>query len=116
MCYLRGVDKVSRWIYDKLAAIGIDQNKLYLHFLGDYVLYVENNSIRRMRIRSFRKMIYENHFNKDYLEVEQKKNELEKRIAAALKDSDNVLVIILNNKNLILIYLFIFFCLYYFNY
>ena len=54
----------------------------------DYVLYIENNTIRRMRIRSFRQMIYENHFDKDYLEIEQKKNELEKRIAAALKASD----------------------------
>ncbi len=54
----------------------------------DYVLYVENNSIRRMRIRSFRKMIYENHFDKDYLEIEQKKNEIEKRITSALKASD----------------------------
>ncbi len=54
----------------------------------DYVLYVENNSIRRMRIRSFRQMIYENHFNKDYLEIEQKKKELETRITAALKNSN----------------------------
>lgn len=54
----------------------------------DYVLFVEDNSIRRMRIRSFRKMIYENHFDKDYLEIEQKKNELEKRITSALKASD----------------------------
>lgn len=54
----------------------------------DYVLYVENNSIRRMRIRSFRKMIYENHFDKDYLEIEQKKKELETRITTALKNSD----------------------------
>ena len=33
-----------------------------------------------MRIRSFRKMIYEKHFNKEYLELEQKKKELETRI------------------------------------
>ena len=41
-----------------------------------------------MRIRSFRKKIYENHFDKDYLELEQKKKELETRIALALKSSD----------------------------
>ena len=29
---------------------------------------VEEKTIRRMRIRSFRKMIYENHFDKDYLD------------------------------------------------
>lgn len=55
---------------------------------ADYVLFVDDKSIRRMRIRSFRKMIYENHFDKNYLELEQKKKELETRIAVALKASD----------------------------
>ena len=55
---------------------------------ADYVLFVDDKSIRRMRIRSFRKMIYENHFDKDYLELEQKKKELEGRITSALKNSD----------------------------
>ncbi len=55
---------------------------------ADYILYVDDKSIRRMRIRSFRKMVYENHFDKDYLELEQKKKELEMRIESALKVSD----------------------------
>lgn len=55
---------------------------------ADYVLYVDEKSIRQMRIRSFRKMIYENHFDKNYLELEQKKKELETRIAHALKAKD----------------------------
>ena len=55
---------------------------------ADYVLFVDDKSIRRMRIRSFRKMIYENHFDKEYLELEQKKKELETRIQTALKASD----------------------------
>lgn len=55
---------------------------------ADYVLYVEEKSVRRMRIRSFRKMIYEHHFDKEYLELEQKKKELETRIENALKASD----------------------------
>lgn len=55
---------------------------------ADYILFVDDKSIRRMRIRSFRKMIYENHFDKSYLELEQKKKELETRIASALKVSD----------------------------
>ncbi len=54
----------------------------------DYVLFVENKSVRRMRIRSFRKMIYEHHFNKDYLELEQKKKELESRIENLLKENE----------------------------
>ena len=54
----------------------------------DYVLFVEDKSIRKMRIRSFRKMIYENHFDKDYLELEQKKKELETRIECLLQNND----------------------------
>lgn len=55
---------------------------------ADYILFVDDKSVRKMRIRSFRKMIYDNHFNKDYLELEQKKKELELRIEALLKDND----------------------------
>ena len=54
----------------------------------DYVLFVEEKTLRKMRIRSFRKMIYENHFNKDYLELEQQKKQLETRIEGLLKASD----------------------------
>ena len=55
---------------------------------ADYVMFVDEKSMRPMRIRSFRKKIYENHFNKDYLELEQKKKELETRISACLKSKD----------------------------
>lgn len=55
---------------------------------ADYVLFVEEKSMRPIRIRSFRKKIYENHFSKDYLELEQKKKELETRVTAALKVKD----------------------------
>ena len=54
----------------------------------DYVLYVENNTIRKMRIRSFRKMIYTDYFEQEYLELEQKKKELETRVSASLKAKD----------------------------
>lgn len=54
----------------------------------DYVLFVEDKTVRKMRVRSFRKMIYENHFNKDYLELEQKKKELESCIENYLKNND----------------------------
>lgn len=54
----------------------------------DYILFVEDKSIRKMRIRSFRKMIYENHFNKEYLELEQQKKELETRVEALLQAHD----------------------------
>lgn len=54
----------------------------------DYVLMIEDKTIRKMSMRKFRKMIYANHFNKDYLEIEQKKNEVENKITIALKNTD----------------------------
>ncbi|MBQ8663784.1 MAG: ABC-F family ATP-binding cassette domain-containing protein [Eubacterium sp.] len=54
----------------------------------DYVLLVEDKTIRRMSNRAFRKMIYAKHFDRDYLELEQKKKELEIRVEKALKDAD----------------------------
>lgn len=54
----------------------------------DYVLLVENNTVRRMSIRKFRQMIYANHFDKDYLLLEQKKNETETRIQQLLQTNE----------------------------
>lgn len=54
----------------------------------DSVLFIEEKTLRKMRIRSFRKMIYENHFDKEYLELEQQKKQLEARIEGFLKSSD----------------------------
>lgn len=51
----------------------------------DYVLFVENNTVRRMSIRKFRQMIYANHFDKDYLLLEQKKKETEIRVQQLLR-------------------------------
>ena len=54
----------------------------------DYILIIEDKSIRRMSVRKFRKMIYDAYFDKDYLEFEQKKKSIETRIELALKDND----------------------------
>lgn len=54
----------------------------------DYVLMIEDKTIRKMSMRKFRKMIYTTYFDKDYLEVEQKKKSVESKIALALIDSD----------------------------
>ena len=54
----------------------------------DYVLLVENNTVRRMSIRKFRQMIYANHFDKDYLLLEQKKKETETRIQQFLRTNE----------------------------
>lgn len=54
----------------------------------DRVLLVEKGGIRPMSARAFRKMIYKNHFNKNYLELEQRKKELELKIESLLKKND----------------------------
>ena len=55
---------------------------------ADYVLFVDDTTVRRVRIRTFRKNIYQDHFNKDYLLLEQQKKELETRINTCIKDND----------------------------
>lgn len=55
---------------------------------ADRILYVENGTIRPMSIRAFRKMIYKKHFSLEYLELEQKKKELETKIARCLAGGD----------------------------
>ena len=54
----------------------------------DYVLMIEDKTIRKISMRKFRKMIYASHFDRDYLELEQKKIAIETKITSALKDSD----------------------------
>ena len=61
------------------------------HFIvncADYVLLIEDKTVRKVSMRKFRKMIYTNHFDKDYLQIEEKKKSLEMQIAYALKDTD----------------------------
>jgi ATPase components of ABC transporters with duplicated ATPase domains len=54
----------------------------------DYVLIIEDKTIRKMSMRKFRQMIYVSHFDKDYLEMEQKKKAVEMKIELALRDTD----------------------------
>lgn len=54
----------------------------------DYVLFVENNSLRRMSVRKFRQMIYEKYFDKDYLTAENKNKELELQINSKISNKD----------------------------
>jgi len=55
---------------------------------ADYVLIIADKTIRKMSMRKFRQMIYTRHFDKDYLELEQKKKAVETKIELALKDTD----------------------------
>lgn len=54
----------------------------------DYVLIIDDKTIRKMSMRKFRKMIYASHFDKDYLETEQQKKAVETKIEMALKNTD----------------------------
>lgn len=54
----------------------------------DYVLILEDKTIRKMSMRKFRKMIYASHFERDYLETEEKKKSVETKIELALKNTD----------------------------
>ena len=54
----------------------------------DYVLIIDDKTIRKMSMRKFRQMIYASHFNKDYLEAEQNKKAVEMKIEMALKNTD----------------------------
>ena len=61
------------------------------HFIvncADYVLLIEDKTIRKMIMVNLRKLIYSNHFDKDYLQIEEKKKALKMDIASALRDTD----------------------------
>ncbi|MGN0734318.1 MAG: ABC-F family ATP-binding cassette domain-containing protein [Anaerovoracaceae bacterium] len=55
---------------------------------ADYVLLVEDNTVRRMRTRNFRRMVYEKYFDQKYLETDKRKQELEALITAAFRRDD----------------------------
>lgn len=52
---------------------------------ADHVLLLEDKTLKRMRTRTFRKMVYDKYFNKEYLEIDKKKQELEAKITLAFK-------------------------------
>ncbi len=54
----------------------------------DYVLILEDRGVRKMRMRTFRKMIYGHHFSHRYLELEQEKKQVEIQVETALFKGD----------------------------
>ena len=64
----------------------------------DFVLLIEDKTIRKMSMRKFRKMIYASHFDRDYLEIELKKKLIETKIELALKDTDFTLAKVLSQE------------------
>ena len=55
---------------------------------ADYILLVEDHTVRRMRTRKFRKMVYDKYFDSAYLETDRKKQELEAASTTAFKKND----------------------------
>ena len=55
---------------------------------ADYVLLVEDNTVRRMRTRNFRRMVYEKYFDSKYLETDSRRQDLERLITAAFRKDD----------------------------
>ncbi|NMO94242.1 ABC-F family ATP-binding cassette domain-containing protein [Paenibacillus lemnae] len=80
---------LEKAIIDYKGAILMISHDFYSVVNGmDYVLIIDNKTIRKMSMRKFRQMIYASHFDKDYLEMEQKKKAVEMQIELALKDTD----------------------------
>nr|WP_314463159.1 ATP-binding cassette domain-containing protein [uncultured Clostridium sp.] len=65
---------------------------------ADYVLIIDDKTIRKMSMRKFRQMTYARHFDKDYLELEQKKKAVETKIELALKNTDFELAKVLSEE------------------
>ncbi len=72
------------------AIIMISHNIYSIINCMDYVLIIEDKSIRKMNMKKFKRMVYNIHFDRDYLELEQKKKQLEARISIALVNNDFV--------------------------
>lgn len=54
----------------------------------DYALIIEDKTIRKMTMKKFKKMIYAKYFDKDYIEIEEKRKTVETKIALALQDNN----------------------------
>ena len=59
---------------------------------ADYVLLVEDHTVRRMRTKNFRRMVYDRYFDRSYLEADRRKQELELEITAAFQRNDFIAV------------------------
>jgi len=50
----------------------------------DYVLYIEGTSIRKLSLKKFRRMVFAEHFDRDYLAFDEKRKALENEVSRAL--------------------------------
>ena len=72
----------------------------------DFVLIIENQTVRKTNMKKFKKLIYAKHFDRDYLELEEKKKAVEVKIELALKENDFEQAKVLSEQLEILITLF----------
>lgn len=80
---------LEKAIQDYKGAILMISHDFYSVVNGmDYVLIIEDKTIRKMKMKKFKQMIYASHFDKDYLEAEQNKKAVEMKIELALKDTN----------------------------
>lgn len=80
---------LEKAIEDYKGAILMISHDFYTVVNGmDYVLIIDDKSIRKMSMPEFRQMIYASHFDKGYLEAEQNKKSVEMKIELALKDTN----------------------------
>lgn len=80
---------LERAIEDYKGAILMISHDFYSVVNGmDYVLIIEDKTITKMSMQTFREMIYASHFDQHYLDTEQKKKAVEMKIELALKDTN----------------------------
>ncbi|MGL5313879.1 MAG: ABC-F family ATP-binding cassette domain-containing protein [Peptostreptococcaceae bacterium] len=72
----------------KGAILMISHDYQFISNCMDYVLLIEDKSVRKVSMKKFRRMIYANHFDRDYLEIEKNKKTVETKIAKALLNTD----------------------------
>ena len=65
---------------------------------ADTILFVEDGTVRPVSNRAFRKRIYKNHFRREYLELDLKRQELETKIQRCLGAKDHETARILSQE------------------
>lgn len=55
---------------------------------SDYVLLVEGETVRPMRTKKFKRMVYKQYFDQEYLEADKIKQDLEEQITKAFEKND----------------------------
>lgn len=80
---------LEKAIQDYKGAILMISHDFYSVVNGmDYVLIIDDKTIRKMKMKKFKQMIYARHFDRDYLEAEQNKKAVEVKIELALQNTD----------------------------